>query len=90
MKLFDILKSRWPEAVMVAGLQACCMILVLDFQHMQEQPPSFDRVFFLGIVMALFGIISQMLFLGFLRTAAVGVMQPVTPMELLRTGRGYF
>jgi hypothetical protein len=90
MKLIDILKSRWQEAMMVAGLQACCMMLVLDFQSMQAQPPAFEQLFFLGIAMALFGIISQMLFLGFLRTAAMGVIQSVTPMELLRTGRAYF
>jgi hypothetical protein len=90
MKLFDILKSRWQEAIMVTGLQACCMVLVLDFQSMQAQPPAFEQLFFLGIAMAFFGIISQMLFLGFLRTAAIGVIQSVTPMELLRTGRAYF
>jgi hypothetical protein len=81
MKLFDILKS---------GLQACCMILMQDFQDMQERPPSFERLFVLGIALALFGIVSQMLLWGFLRTAVVSGAQPVQPMELLKTGRGYF
>ncbi len=90
MKLFDILKSRWPEAIMVAGLQACCMLLVLDFQYTRRQPLSFELSFLLGIIMALFGIISQMLLWGFLRTVAIGGAQPVEPKELLRTGRGYF
>jgi hypothetical protein len=40
--------------------------------------------------MAAFGIISQMLFWGFVRTALVGGVQSVGVVELLRTGRGYF
>lgn len=90
MKIFDILKSRWAEAMMVAGLQACCLVMLGDFQHLEEQPPSFGRFFLVGIGIAVFGIISQMLFWGFLRTAAVGGAQSAQPMELLRTGRNYF
>jgi hypothetical protein len=90
MKLFDILKSRWQEAIMVAGLQACFMVLMLDFHRMEEQPPSIERLFFLGIITAWFWVVCQMLLWGFLRTAVTGGTQSVRPMELLRTGRGYF
>jgi hypothetical protein len=90
MKLFDILKSRWQEAMMVAGLQACFMVVMLDFQHIQEQPPAVERLFFLGIIIAWFWVICQMMLWGFLRTAVTAGTQSVRPMELLRTGRGYF
>jgi len=90
MKLFDILKFRWQEAIMVAGLQACCMILLLDFRRIQEEPSEFGRFFLMGIGMAAFVIFSQMLFWGFVRTALIGGVQSVGPAELLRTGRGYF
>jgi hypothetical protein len=90
MKLFDILKSRWQEAIMVAGLQACCMILLQDLRHIQDDPSAFGRLFMMGVGMAAFVIISQMLFWGFVRTALVGGVQSVGLMELLKTGKGYF
>jgi hypothetical protein len=90
MKIFDILKARWPEAVMVAGSQACCVALLKDMQGVPQPQTPFARLFFLGIGAAIFSIISQMLFWGFLRTAAIGGIQPAEPMTLLRIGRMYF
>lgn len=75
---------------MVAGLQACCMIVMLDLRRTQEDPSEFGSFFLMGMGMAAFGIISQMLFWGFVRTALIGGVQSVGPVELLRTGRGYF
>jgi hypothetical protein len=90
MKIFDILKARWPEAVMVAGLQACCVAMLKDLQGVPQPQVSFARLIFLGIGAAIFSIISQMLFWGFLRSAAVGGIQPAEPMTLLRIGGIYF
>jgi uncharacterized integral membrane protein len=90
MKIFDILKARWPEAVMVAGLQACCVALLKDLQNVPQPQTDFARLFFLGVGAAIFSIISQMLFWGFVRSAAVEGIQPAEPMALLRIGRMYF
>jgi hypothetical protein len=90
MKIIDILKARWPEAVMVAGLQACCVAMLKDLQGVPQPQMPFARLFFLGVGAAIFSIISQMLFWGFLRSVAVGGVQPAEPMALLRIGRTYF
>jgi hypothetical protein len=91
MKLFDILKSRWPEALMLIVFQACCMVAAKDLQFDPGKPlPSFGRLFILGIGFVAFVIVSQMLFFGFLRTVAMGGTQSAEPMALLRTGREYF
>jgi len=75
---------------MVAGLQACCVALLKDLQRVPQPQTDFARLFFLGVGAAIFSIIAQMLFWGFLRSAAVGGVQPAEPMVLLRTGRPYF
>jgi uncharacterized integral membrane protein len=90
MKILELLKARWPEVMMVAGLQACCVALLKDMQGIPQAQVSIERMFFLGLGTAIFGILSQMVFWGFLRTAAVGCMQPVEPTALLKTGRVYF
>jgi hypothetical protein len=90
MKIVDILKARWHEAVMVAGLQACCVALLKDLQSMPRPQTDFARLFFLGVGAAIFSIIAQMLFWGFLRSAAIEGIQPAEPMALLRIGRKYF
>lgn len=75
---------------MVAGLQACCVALLKDLQNVPQPQTDFARLFFLGVGAAIFSIISQMLFWGFLRSAAIEGIQPAEPMVLLRIGRKYF
>jgi hypothetical protein len=95
-KAIDILKMRWPEVMLVVVLHVAMVLLIEDVvaasENMDAQGPMppFWASFLLGMGMILCGILWQMIYLGFLKTAAVSGGEPKQPMELLRTGRPYF
>jgi hypothetical protein len=95
-KAIDILKARWPEVVMVVVLQAAMMLLLEEVVSDSEKMDSnaalmpFWASFLLGMGTILCAVLWQMLYLGFLKTAAVFGSQPQQPVELLRSGRPYF
>lgn len=95
-KAIDILKIRWPEVALVVILQAAMMLLVeevtflVEYENSQVEFLPFWAGFLLGMGMMLCMIVWQMLYLGFLKTAAISGAHPQQPMELLRTGRPYF
>ena len=81
---------------MVVVLQAAMMLLLEDVvagsENIDSQAalmPSWAS-FLLGMGTILCAILWQMLYLGFLKTAAVFGSQPQPPVELLRFGRPYF
>jgi len=91
MKLFEIIKSRWPEVVVVVVIQACCMFLFKDIGLINTRPEEYSgRTLLLGIGLAAFSIVGQMMLWGFLRTTAVTGMTPIQPGMLLSIGRWYF
>jgi hypothetical protein len=82
--------------MMVVVLHVAMALLVEDVvaasENMDTQGamPPFWASFLLGIGMILCGILWQMLYLGFLKTAAASEGLPQQPMQLLRSGRPYF
>lgn len=96
-KAFDIVKARWPEAIMVVVLQAALMLLaeqLLSISQIEQgvNPPQlpFWAGFLLGMGSILYVILWQMMYLGFLKTAAAEGLQTQPPSELIRSGRPYF
>ena len=99
--VIELLKSRWPEAVLVIAFQACLFMLG---SHMFGMSASFDGTkeeapfallpdgwaFMIGFGVIIFLIVSEMLRLGFLRTALTGGCSQREPIELLKTGRYFF
>ncbi|MGH2272205.1 hypothetical protein ACQ9LF_10435 [Anaerohalosphaeraceae bacterium U12dextr] len=93
MNIMDIVKSRWPELLMILGFHACALFLFGDIdlpQTPDEQQQFSGRQFLLGMGIAAMAIISQMMLWGFLRTVAVSQAQPIPPGQLLVAGRWYF
>lgn len=91
MKFFEIVKARWPEVLVVVCFQASCLFLIKDIGIINTQPEEYSfRVFLLGVGLAAFSIISQMMLWGFLRTTAVSGTSAVQPGTLLVVGREYF
>ena len=82
--------------MLVVVLQAAMMLLlqqvisVFDETDAQSSMLPVWASFLLGVGMVLCTILWQMLYLGFLKTAAVYENQPQQPMDLLRFGRPYF
>ena len=95
-RVINILKVRWPEVTLVVGLHVAMALLIEDVVATSEgmdarsAMPPFWATFLLGMGMILCGIGWQMLYLGFLKTAAVSEGDPQQPMQLLRSGRPYF
>jgi len=95
-KAIDILKVRWPEVMLVVVLHVAMVLLLEDVVAASENldaqgaMPPFWASFLLGMGMVLCGVLWQMIYLGFLKTAAVSEGEPKQPMQLLRTGRPYF
>ena len=94
-KLIDIFKVRWPEVTLVVVFQVALMLLMervmLSTGMGMEESTIPDTVLFvLGFGGMLLGVIWQMLYLGFLRTAATGGAIPQEPLALLVAGRPFF
>ena len=95
-KAMDIVKARWPEVMLVVVLQAAIMLLLEKVTAMGQMPEAgaamvpFWASFLLGVGAMLFAILWQMIYLGFLKTAAVSGEYPQQPMQLLQWGRPYF
>jgi hypothetical protein len=95
-KAIKLLKKRWPEVMLIVILQAAMMLLAEEVVTLSEttgsQTPAlpFWAGFLLGMGMILCAVLWQMLYLGFLKTAAVFGTQPQQPMHLLQSGRPYF
>ncbi len=99
--VIELLKSRWPEAVLVIAFHAC---LIMLSWHTLKMSVSFDGTtegapfaslpdgwaFMVGFGVIIFLIVSEMLRLGFLRTAVTGGCRHREPIELLKTGRSFF
>ena len=96
-KTIEIIKSRWPEVTLVVVFQAGLTLLMEKIMHsigpeasrLEQLPPEW-AIFALGLGWMLMMIVWQMLYLGFLRTAAVDGPAQQEPMTLLTTGRGFF
>jgi len=92
-----ILKARWPEAALVILLQAGLMVLLEEIAgraSVVQQAPSaalpVHMDFILGMGTALFAIVWQMLYLGFLATAYSEGAGPQQPARLVGVGRLFF
>ena len=66
------------------------VIVIGELSQTQSAMLPFWASFLLGVGMMLFAILWQMIYLGFLKTAAVSGDDPQHPMQLLRWGRPYF
>jgi hypothetical protein len=95
--VFGILKARWSEAALVILLQAGLMILLEEIagqaavaQQVSSTTPPPHMGFIWGMGTALFAIIWQMLYLGFLATACTEGTAPKQPGELVGAGRMFF
>lgn len=81
---------------MVVVLQAAMMLLleeiVSDPENMDPKAAlmPFWATFLLGMGLVLCAVLWQMLYLGFLKTAATFGSQPQQPVKLLHSGRPYF
>ncbi|MCE5187255.1 MAG: hypothetical protein LLF76_14130 [Planctomycetaceae bacterium] len=92
---FEILKARWQEAVLVVGLQTAMMLLYqemvrqwgLDIGGTIDTPGWAQFLLGLGVIGLIIGW--QMLFLGFLKTAATQGAARQDPGVLLKAGRPY-
>jgi hypothetical protein len=92
-----ILRKRWPEAALVILLQAGLMVLLEEIAgrtSVAQQAPSAALPVHMGFIggmgTALFAIIWQMLYLGFLATAYSEGAAPKQPGELVSVGRLFF
>ncbi len=96
-KTIEIIKARWPEVTLVVVFQAGLSLLLErivytmgpDTAHPVPLPPEWV-LFILGSGGILMVVVWQMLYLGFLRTAAVDGTTPQEPITLVTTGRGFF
>jgi len=93
----EILRKRWPEAALVILLQAGLMVLLEEIAgraSVAQQAPSaalpVHMGFIWGMGTALFAIIWQMLYLGFLATAYTEGAAPKQPGQLVSVGRLFF
>ena len=93
----EILKKRWPEAALIIILQAGLMVLLEEIagqaavaQQAQSTSPPPHMGFIWGMGTALFAVIWQMLYLGFLATACTEGTVPKQPGELVGVGRLFF
>ncbi len=76
---------------LLVGFQAGLAVLAEDISRksLAEDMPAVGG-FMLVVGMTALAVLWEMLFFGFLRTAAREGARPVEPVELLRTGRIYF
>jgi len=95
-RAIEILKWRWPETTLVVAVGAGLMLLFKQvmLEHLTTAPQSGQipgwAMFVLGLGCALMAVVWQMLYLGFLRTAATDGAAPQDPTALMAVGRGFF
>jgi hypothetical protein len=94
-KTVEILKSRWPEAMLLLVLQTAMMLL---YEEMMKRwgmgaespiPAPEWAMFLLGMGSMAMIIVWHLLLLGFVKTAAMEGTMPQEPMTLLKMGRPY-
>ncbi len=95
--VFEIIRRRWPEVMLIVVLHAAFFVFTEHFSSAMAPMPQADAAvisqpggFFLGFAVVLFAILLQMVYLGFLATAAVTGAQPQEPGTLLSVGRRFF
>jgi hypothetical protein len=95
--VIEVFRKRWPEAALVILLQAGLMVLLEEIagqaavaQQAQSTSPPPHMGFIWGMGTALFAVIWQMLYLGFLATACTEGTAPKQPGELVGVGRLFF
>ena len=95
----EILKKRWPEVLLIVGFQVGVLMLLDQIMGLAPVTESAGEkagdisprhAFLLGLGTMTFGIIFEMLRLGFLRTAYTDGCASWEPGYLLRMGRYYF
>lgn len=95
-KAIDILKGRWPEAVLVVGLFTGWLMLYGELvagAQVAEQSKTelpFLPNFVMGVGVMMMFTICLMLWLGFLKTSVTDGNQPQQPGFLVRMGQPYF
>jgi len=88
-KAMIIFKYRWPEVVMLVGLQVILSIAMqLTSQLDHQSSPAL--AFFFSLVVLASAVVFLMLQLGFFRTAHTSSRQARSPTELLKTGKPFF
>ncbi len=99
--IFDIIRKRWPEVVLIVVFQTGLILLgtqlmerfsgPVDSSGMPAGPQmSEGGAVVLGLGTGVFLVVSQMLFLGFLATAHSRGCEPQQPAYLMKVGRYYF
>jgi hypothetical protein len=95
-KTIDILKIRWREVLLVVTLQAGVMVLgeeiikIAEAAEVQKTQMAFGPSFLLGMGTMGVAIVWLILYLGFLKTAALEGHLMRQPEQLIRIGRPYF
>lgn len=95
-KVIEILRIRWPEAVMLIGLFGGLSTLAARMSQEASAPNGllpqmpFWAGFLLGVGLMGMIILVGMLFAGFLRSAACEPLSARHPLELLQIGRPFF
>ncbi len=101
MEALEIIKKRFPEVVLIIGLQVGFYLLYYQIveaairmagsaekQVVGSLPVGMDFLYGMGFVIV--WIVGQMLFLGFLRTAFTDGARQQEPKTLLVTGKMFF
>jgi len=96
-KVLEILKKRWPEAILVVTLMAGVIVLSQQVIRVSEQSAKpgggelpFGAAFMLGMGSMALIVIWQMLYLGLLASAYTNGCQRQEPIDLVKIGKYYF
>lgn len=96
---FEIIKNRWPEALLIVVFQAGLLMLGEQISSFAEATGSAGSevgeipsglAFLLGVGTMTIAIVWQMLYLGFLRTAYTDGCAIRQPGQLVKEGKYYF
>ncbi|MBN1818693.1 MAG: hypothetical protein JW828_15130, partial [Sedimentisphaerales bacterium] len=89
-RLFEILRSRWPEVLMIVVLQAGLHVVLPDIMDRLKATTAPSReILLLAGAVAMF-VVLEMVMLGFFATAAREGIQSSDPVRLLSIGRYFF
>ena len=88
-KTLAILKARWTEVTLIAGLHILALLSSNLFQvEMTDSAPTWTLLY-MGFSFSIM-IISRILYFGFLRTCFLDAQEPCPPIVLLKTGKHFF